>query len=213
MNSKRKYKDMEIEAKKTPKYHVRPIDGKIWVTFERGVVRECAERCGVSCEFAEWGTIAQAYNGIHSRQGIGNSFFFDSEVDAIKFAELVSEGNISGYFGLYMAKIKDEIDAKKTAYCRMSRLFTRRPKRRQRHEFKIYNIMVTLKFTAEKASKQLVIIPTVVVDYSDKAKRATIELFFGWLNGMLGVSISWTRKVKNNAANGVSDEANVANIF
>lgn len=31
--------------------------------------------------------------------------------------------------------------------------------------------MVTLKFTAEKASKQLVIIPTVVVDYSDKAKK------------------------------------------
>lgn len=67
--------------------------------------------------------------------------------------------------------------------------------------------MVTLKFTAEKASKQLVIIPTVVVDYSDKAKKATIELFFGWLNGMLGISINWTRKVKNSAANGVSDEA------
>lgn len=66
--------------------------------------------------------------------------------------------------------------------------------------------MVTLKFTAEKASKQLVIIPTVVVDYSDKAKKATVELFFGWLNGMLGVSISWTRKVKNSTANSVSDE-------
>ena len=67
--------------------------------------------------------------------------------------------------------------------------------------------MVTLKFTAEKTSKRLVIIPTVAVDYSDKAKKATIELFFGWLNGMLYVSISWTRKVKNSAANGVSDEA------
>lgn len=67
--------------------------------------------------------------------------------------------------------------------------------------------MVTLKFTAEKTSKRLVIIPTVVYDYSDKAKKATIELFFGWLNGMLDVSISWTRKVKNSAANGVSDEA------
>ena len=51
--------------------------------------------------------------------------------------------------------------------------------------------MVTLKFTAEKASKELVIIPTVVVDYSDKAKKATIGLFFCWLNRMLGVSISW----------------------
>lgn len=68
--------------------------------------------------------------------------------------------------------------------------------------------MVTLKFTAAKASKQLVIIPTVVVDYSDKAKKAIIELFFGWLNGVLGISISWTpRKVKNSAAKGVSDEA------
>lgn len=67
--------------------------------------------------------------------------------------------------------------------------------------------MVTLKFTAEKTSKQLVIIPTVAVDYSDKAKKATIELFFGWLNGILGVSINWTCKVKNSATNGVSDEA------
>lgn len=67
--------------------------------------------------------------------------------------------------------------------------------------------MVTLKFTAEKASKQLIIIPAVVVDYSDKAKKATIELFFGWLNGMLGVSINWTRKIKNRAVNGVSYEA------
>lgn len=76
--------------------------------------------------------------------------------------------------------------------------------------------MVTLKFTAEKASKQLAIIPTIIVDYSDysgylcysgKAKTATIELFFGWLNRAFGVSISWSRKVKNSAANGVSDEA------
>lgn len=70
--------------------------------------------------------------------------------------------------------------------------------------------MVTLKFTAEKASKQLAIIPTIIVDYSDysgKAKMATIELFFGWLNKAFGVSISWSRKVKNSAANGASDEA------
>lgn len=67
--------------------------------------------------------------------------------------------------------------------------------------------MVTLKFTAEKASKQLIIVPIVAVDYSDKVKKATIELFFGWLNGMLSVSISWTRKVKNSATNGALDEA------
>ena len=67
--------------------------------------------------------------------------------------------------------------------------------------------MVTLKFTAEKTGKRLVIIPTVVVDYSDKAKKATVELFFGWLNGMFGISISWASKVKNGAANGILDEA------
>lgn len=67
--------------------------------------------------------------------------------------------------------------------------------------------MVALKFTAEKVNKGLLITPTVAVDYSDKAKKATIELFFGWLNGILCVSISWTRKIKNSAANGVSDEA------
>lgn len=73
--------------------------------------------------------------------------------------------------------------------------------------------MVTLKFTTEKASKQLIIIPIIIVDYSDKAKKATIELFFGWLDGMLGISISWTRKVKNSTANGVSDEAKCDYIF
>lgn len=67
--------------------------------------------------------------------------------------------------------------------------------------------MITLKFTTEKASKQLVIIPTVVVDYSDKARKATIELLFSWLNGLLNVSISWTRKAKSSAVNGISDEA------
>ena len=67
--------------------------------------------------------------------------------------------------------------------------------------------MITLKFTAEKTSKQLAIIPILVVDYSNVAKKATIELLFGWLNGLLDVNISWTRKAKNSAANGVSNEA------
>ena len=67
--------------------------------------------------------------------------------------------------------------------------------------------MLTLKYKKKKASKQLIIIPVVAVDYSDKAKKATIELFFGWLNGLLGVSINWTRKIKNCAVNGVSYEA------
>ena len=67
--------------------------------------------------------------------------------------------------------------------------------------------MITLKFAAEKTGKQLVIIPTVVVDYSDKAKNATVDLYFCWLNGMFYISISWTREVNNGTVNIVSDEA------
>lgn len=57
--------------------------------------------------------------------------------------------------------------------------------------------MVSLKFTTEKTSKQLVIIPTIAVDYTNKAKNS-IELFFGWLDGILNVIISWHFEVKNN---------------
>lgn len=53
--------------------------------------------------------------------------------------------------------------------------------------------MITLTFTTTKASKELVIIPTVVYDYSDKAKNATIDLLFCWLNLTLGVTINWAR--------------------
>lgn len=55
--------------------------------------------------------------------------------------------------------------------------------------------MVTIKFTVKKESKLLVVIPTMVVDYSGTAKNAVVELFFNWLNGMLNVTISWTRNV------------------
>lgn len=65
--------------------------------------------------------------------------------------------------------------------------------------------MVTLKFTAEKTSKQLVIIPTVVYDYSDKVKNATADLYFCWLNGMFYISISWTREINKSTVNIVSD--------
>ena len=54
--------------------------------------------------------------------------------------------------------------------------------------------MIALKFSTEKVGKQFIIIPTAVVDYSDKAKKATIELTFGWLNRMLIISINWSRK-------------------
>ena len=70
--------------------------------------------------------------------------------------------------------------------------------------------MVTLKFTAEKASREFIIFPTVVVDYpenySSKTEKTTIGLLFGWLNRTFDVSISWTCKAKNSAVNGVLNE-------
>lgn len=96
-----------------PKYTIYNRDGYTWVVFERGIIRQCAKRSGVSCKCAEWDTIAQAYNGVHSSMGFGNYFFFDSEADAIRFAELVAEGDVCGYWKLYMANLKAEVEAKK----------------------------------------------------------------------------------------------------
>lgn len=100
-------------VEKTPKYSISERDGNVCVTFMRGVIRECAKRCGVSCKSAEWNTIAQAYNGIHSDMGMGLSFFFDGREDAVRFAELVCNGDISGYYELYMDKIIAEGEARK----------------------------------------------------------------------------------------------------
>ena len=70
--------------------------------------------------------------------------------------------------------------------------------------------MITLKFTTEKANRQFIIFPTVVVDYpenySGKAEKTTIGLLFGWLNRTFDVSISWTCKTKNSAVKGVLNE-------
>lgn len=93
------------KAEEAPKYSIIERDGNVYVTFKRGVIRQCAKRCGVSCKSAEWDTIAQAYNGIHSDMGRGLSFLFDGREDAVRFAELVCNGDISGYYKLYMAKI------------------------------------------------------------------------------------------------------------
>lgn len=101
------------KPEKTPKYSISERDGNVCVTFMRGVIRECAKRCGVSCKSAEWDTIAQAYNGIHSDMGRGLSFLFDGREDAVRFAELVCNGDISGYYKLYMDKIIAEGEARK----------------------------------------------------------------------------------------------------
>lgn len=54
--------------------------------------------------------------------------------------------------------------------------------------------MVTFTFITTKASKELVVVPTVVVDYSDKVKSSTIDLLFCWLYGTLSVTINWAGK-------------------
>ena len=101
------------KAEEAPKYSISERDGNVYVTFKRGVIRQCAKRCGVSCKSAEWNTIAQAYNGTHSDMGMGLSFFFDGREDAVRFAELVCNGDISGYYKLYMDKIIAEGEARK----------------------------------------------------------------------------------------------------
>lgn len=108
--------ELSAEATKVeeaPKYSISERDGNVYVTFKRGVIRQCAKRCGVSCKSAEWNTIAQAYNGTHSDMGMGLSFFFDGREDAVRFAELVCNGDISGYYKLYMDKIIAEGEARK----------------------------------------------------------------------------------------------------
>ncbi len=101
------------KAEEAPKYSISERDGNVYVTFKRGVIRQCAKRCGVSCKSAEWNTIAQAYNGTHSDMGWGLSFSFDGREDAVRFAELVCNGDISGYYKLYMDKIIAEGEARK----------------------------------------------------------------------------------------------------
>lgn len=105
--------NVSAEGEKAPKYSISERDGNVYVTFKRGVIRQCAKRCGVSCKSAEWNTIAQAYNGTHSDMGMGLSFFFDGREDAVRFAELVCNGDISGYYKLYMDKIIAEGEARK----------------------------------------------------------------------------------------------------
>lgn len=101
------------KAEEAPKYSISERDGNVYVTFKRCVIRQCAKRCGVSCKSAEWNTIAQAYNGTYSDMGMGLSFFFDGREDAVRFAELVCNGDISGYYKLYMDKIIAEGEARK----------------------------------------------------------------------------------------------------
>lgn len=53
--------------------------------------------------------------------------------------------------------------------------------------------MITLKFTVEKTNAQfIIIIPTIALDLSYKAYN-TIDIRFGWLNVLFGVSIHWSR--------------------
>lgn len=57
--------------------------------------------------------------------------------------------------------------------------------------------MVTIKFATEKMGKgQLLVFPTVIVDTSEKAKKAQIAICFAWLRGLLEIGIKWTRKEK-----------------
>ena len=47
-----------------------------------------------------------------------------------------------------------------------------------------------IKLVIDKLDKQLMLTPTVVVDYS-QTREKTIMALFGWLNLMLCVSVKW----------------------
>lgn len=52
--------------------------------------------------------------------------------------------------------------------------------------------MVTVKFEAEKANNEFVVLPTIVVTTGNE-KNCT-GLSFGWLKSILIINISWSRK-------------------
>jgi ABC-type Fe2+-enterobactin transport system substrate-binding protein len=53
--------------------------------------------------------------------------------------------------------------------------------------------MLSLKFETEKLNKQAVVVPTVVVDYSNK-RNGALQFQFGWLCGVLYVTVEWDRE-------------------
>ena len=51
--------------------------------------------------------------------------------------------------------------------------------------------MVSIKLAIDKLDKQLMLTPTVIVDYS-QTREKTIMALFGWLNLTLCVSVKWS---------------------
>ena len=54
-----------------------------------------------------------------------------------------------------------------------------------------YIIMISIKLAIDKLDKQLMLTPTVVVDYS-QTREKTIMALFGWLNLILCASVNWS---------------------
>ena len=104
-----------ITLKQNEKYEVYLIDGKpeVWVLFHPGTLRECCIRCNVSTACAVWDNVANAYGGIRSSHGRGTSFFFNTEVEALRFADLVGYGDISGWSEIFTAKLQADIEERK----------------------------------------------------------------------------------------------------
>ena len=58
--------------------------------------------------------------------------------------------------------------------------------------------MVTVKFSTDKLdSGTFLIFPTVLVDKSQKKAKATIAIYFAWINGLFEIGIKWSCKVTN----------------
>lgn len=53
--------------------------------------------------------------------------------------------------------------------------------------------MVTMKFEAEKLKDEFVVLPTIMVEVSDK--KNCVDICLAWFKGLLTIGISWSRKV------------------
>lgn len=56
--------------------------------------------------------------------------------------------------------------------------------------------MLTIKFTAERTPKQLILIPTVGVDWSNAKDSNSFGVAFAWLPWILYIELVWQKSRK-----------------
>lgn len=56
--------------------------------------------------------------------------------------------------------------------------------------------MVTVKFIAERQPKQLILIPSVGIDWSDTKDSNSLGIAFVWLSWILYIELAWQKNRK-----------------